>query len=311
KIGALQYTITNIVVDIDDVFLAKSQINALRRQAFELLGKKIVERCDKAFENRLNANLTYKPLEKALPKGENCLAVVCYNEEQLVAASAKGVDYLIYKPQFLNHLPSASVFYYLDLPSFADLGFVKTALQGKNCGVVCHNVGHVQFARENGLRYVAGSGLNVFNDEMAAIFHDADTFFYSQELTFAEISRFSCKNGLVFVDGDLVLMKLVHCPFKLALDSKCNNCLASQKLVYTDEQGNSFSLRRRKDGRCTFELVNGKKLSVVGKLSHSGRYCVDFDLAVIDHYQKLNRGEDDGYRETRPYTKGRSYNKIN
>ncbi|MGN1040579.1 MAG: U32 family peptidase, partial [Candidatus Fimimonas sp.] len=218
KIGDLQYTITNIVVDIDDVFLAKSQINALRRQAFELLGNRIVERCDKAFENRLSANLAYKPLKKALPKGENCLAVVCYNEEQLVAASAKGVDYLIYKPQFLNHLPSTSVFYYLDLPSFADLGFVKTALQGKNCGVVCHNVGHVQFARENGLRYIAGSGLNVFNDEMVAIFHDADTFFYSQELTFAEISRFSYKNGLVFVDGDLVLMKLVHCPFKLALD---------------------------------------------------------------------------------------------
>lgn len=312
KTGDLQYTITNIVVDVDDIFLAKSQINALRRQAFELLGKQIAEQFDKAFESRLNANVAYQPLARASKKFQNCLAVVCYTKEQLVSANARNVDYLIYKPQFLDDLPCANVFYYLDLPSFADLGFVKTALQGKNCGVVCHNVGHVQFARENGLKYVAGSGLNVFNDEMAAVFSDADTFFYSQELTFAEISHFSHKNGIIFVDGDLVLMKLVHCPFKLALNSKCNDCVASKKqLVYTDEQGNSFRLRRRKDARCTFELLNGKKLSVVGKLNCPGRYCVDFDLAVVEHYQKLNNGEVDGYHENKPYTKGRLYSKIN
>ena len=63
--------------------------------------------------------------------------------------------------------------------------------------------------------------------------------------------------------------------------------------------------------RCSFELINGKKLSVVSKLHNSGRYLLDFDESVVEHYCKLNRGIQDNYLEKLPYTKGRLYNKVN
>lgn len=311
KIGDLQYTISNIVVYYDEIFVAKSQINALRRSAFEKLSQAIVLQYNSAFQNRKDI-LPYEKTATKLERVQNCLAVICYDVDQI--DKCKNVaDYVIFKPEIISQqtVLQPKTFCYLDLPSFSDNSFIADLLRNKKMGVVCHNVGQVQMARESGLRYIAGTGLNIFNDQMAEMFSDADTFFYSQELTFAEIADFSHQNGLVFVDGNLVLMKLVHCPFKVALSSICENCLAGKALTYTDEFGNEFKVKRRKDSRCSFELVNGKKLSVCGKLQKGGRYCVDFDSDVIKHYVSLNNGENDNYVERLPYTKGRLYNKIN
>lgn len=317
KIGDLSYTITDIICDFDDIFVPKSQINQLRRQAFELLDDAIVAEYNKRFQNRTNAQSDLNSEQFVFTGNEmsgssRCLAVICQNAEQ-VQAVRDDAEYIIYKPEIIDeNLKSVhGTFTYLDLPSFADLDYVSKFIDPEKMGIVCHNVGQVQFARELGVRYIAGSGLNVFNDNIAHVFHDADTFFYSQELTLREIYEFSNKGGLTFVDGSIVLMKMVHCPFKLCFGTNCANCTANSKLIYTDELGNSFSIARRKDGRCTFELHNGKKLSVINKLQAGGRYCVDFNSNVISHYKKLNEGIADGYEERRPYTKGRLYIKVN
>ncbi len=311
KIGDLQYTISDIAVYCDKIFVAKSQINALRRLAFEKLGEEIISQYNSAFQNRKSV-LHYEETASKTENATNCLAVICYNADQIDRCK-KVADYVIFKPEIIceQTVLQPKIFCYLDLPSFSDNTFVAKLLRNKKMGIVCHNVGQVQMARESGLRYIAGTGLNIFNDQMAEMFSDADTFFYSQELTLSEVAAFSHKNGLVFVDGKLVLMKLVHCPFKAVLSSTCENCLASENLSYTDELGNQFRLQRRKDARCSFELINGKKLSVCGKLQKGGRYCVDFDSDVINHYVHLNNGETDNYVEKLPYTKGRLYNKIN
>lgn len=62
---------------------------------------------------------------------------------------------------------------------------------------MCHNVGHIQMARNLGLNYIAGSGLNIFNDYMTEEFSDAETFVYSHELTLKEISQFSNQSDLL------------------------------------------------------------------------------------------------------------------
>ena len=146
---------------------------------------------------------------------------------------------------------------------------------------------------------------------MAEVFSDATTFVYSTELTLAEISKFANRSGLIFVDGKIPLMQLVHCPYKVATDCTCGNCSAKTPLVYTDEQGNSFEIARRREARCFFELLNGKKLSVVNKLVHPAGYLIDYDEAVLNHYIALNSGVSDGYVEPLSYTKGRLFNKVN
>ena len=318
KTGNSHYTITNIVSNFDNIFVSNGQLNALRRQVLDELTCEIVNNYNSELGNRAQfiesfsvpnavANIyTAKTDSVANPS----LAVTCYTEKQV--ASASNIDYIIYKPEFIDKktLQNINKFVYLDLPSFADLEYVKKIL-AYNFGLVCHNIGQVQFARDNNLRYIAGSGLNIFNDYIASIFADADTFVYSNELSLAEISAFVNKNGLVFVDGNITLMKVVHCPYKAVYGCECSTRKCDGKLTYTDELGNNFKIVRRRDVRCTFEIVNGKKLSVANKITKPGRFLIDYNSDVVTHYKNINDGHIDGYVESQPYTKGRLFNKIN
>lgn len=316
KTGNSCYTITNIVSKIGNIFISNSQLNGLRREILDILTKQIVASQNAQFSNRQAfldafcaegafAQLGINVVSNANP----CVAVTCYNSKQAESADA---DYIIYKPEFISKksLQDFGQFVYLDLPSFANLNYLKNILP-TNYGIVCHNIGQVQFARENNIHYIAGSGLNIFNDYIASIFADADTFVYSHELTLAEISTFANKSGITFVDGKLTLMKVVHCPYKAVYGCDCSNCKCDGKLTYTDELGNQFNIVRRRDNRCTFEIINGKKLSVANKLTKPGRFLVDFDTKVLSHYKNLNNGTIDTFVENQPYTKGRLFNKIN
>ena len=317
KTGNSCYTITNIVSKIGNIFISNGQLNALRRQVLDMLTDEIVRNYNSAFFDRTdylskigstnNCNLLKVDTNKSNEKP--CLAVICTTQQQVNSVAA---DYVIYKPEHISKksLQALNKFVYLDLPAFANLQFVKSILRD-NIGVVCHNIGQVQFARNNKLRYIAGSGLNIFNDQMVSMFYDADTFVYSLELTLAEISAFANKSGLTFVDGDLTLMKVVHCPYKAVYGCDCATCKCDGKLTYTDELGNNFKIVRRRDKACTFEIVNGKKLSVANKISKPGRFLLDYNTDVIAHYQSINNGEVDNFVETQPYTKGRLFNKIN
>lgn len=315
KTGNSNYTITNIVSKIGNIFISNGQLNALRREILDMLSEQLVASYHQQFQGRAQFIDAFSPdsfvanINQKTVDSTPCIAVTCFNSKQVANTNA---DYIIYKPEHINKksLEGISKYVYLDLPSFANLHYIKTIL-AENVGLVCHNVGQVQFARENDIKYIAGSGLNIFNDYIANIFDDATTFVYSHELTLAEIAAFSNKNGLTFVDGNLILMKVVHCPYKAVYGCNCTNCKCDGSLTYTDELGNLFKIVRRRDNRCTFEVVNGKKLSVVNKLSKPGRFMVDYNVDVIDHYSNLNNGIIDSFAETQPYTKGRLFNKIN
>lgn len=316
KTGDSHYTITNIVSNFDNIFISNGQLNSLRRQVLAELSCEIISKYNNKFIARklyidglsddvLSVNIKYSSNSTSKP----CIAVTCYDATQLDALT--DVDYVIYKPEHINKnvLKDLSVFVYLDLPTFANLDYLKGVLP-KDIGLVCHNIGQVQFARDNNFPYIAGSGLNIFNDNIASVFADADTFVYSNELSLMEISAFSNKNGLTFLDGNITLMKVVHCPYKAVYNCDCSNCKCDGELVYTDELGNNFAVVRRRDSRCTFEIVNGKKLSVVNKISKPGRFLIDFNPQVIAHYKNINNGIVDDYAEKQPYTKGRLFNKI-
>lgn len=314
KSGETHYTICDIVIKIDDIFIAKSQINALRRAVLNTLTEKLIDKYNEQFVNRAYVEYSYDTVNKHNDKTVNpvCFAV-CYDEQQLQQASVK-CDGLIYKPNALNlqSFEVASKYAaYVDLPSFASLEYIGNLLNKVRVKLVCNNVGQVEFARTFNVDYIVGGGLNIFNDRMVSFFSDAKSFMYSRELTLREINEFCDKHGLIFVDGLIPLMQLSHCPYKVAYRCDCSACKADKQLVYRDEMGNRFLIRRRQAERCLFELFNGNKLSVVNKLRAKGRYIVDFDDAVVDHYVSINNGIDDGYTESRPYTKGRLYDKIN
>ena len=314
KSGNSYYTISHIVVEIGNIFLAKSQINALRREALKKLTDAIIQGYDERFSSRKQVDDSLFSLPKPQKKHvKPRLAVICYNAEQLKKACDKA-EILIYKPEQLGNdafETAKSYGAYLDLPSFTTTRPMFEKLKEFSPNVMCHNIGQVEWARELQLRYIAGSGLNIYNDCMAEIFSDAETFVYSLELTLAEISAFSNRGGLIFVDGKIPLMKLVHCPYKVVTGCNCSSCKGEIPLTYTDEQGNEFEVERRKEARCTFELLNGKKLSVANRLKRADGYLIDFNEAVLEHYSALNAGKIDDFVEPKPYTKGRLFDKVN
>lgn len=304
------YTITDITADFDNIFLAKSQLNALRRVVLDKLTEALLSEYNSQFSNRIQGSVKLPSIRSTA--ANPCVCAIFTDADSLIEHHSS-VDISIFKPTAIDSKAFSKlddIFCYVDLPSFCNLQYLE-GLNLINKGIVCHNLGQVQFARENNIKYIAGSGLNIFNDYIANIFDDCITFVYSHELSFAEINAFATKTGVSFVDGELTLMKLIHCPFKVATGCDCNSCKANDKLVYTDELGNKFVIKRRKDKACSFELINGNKLSVVAKQKSAGRYLMDFDKSVVNHYKKLNEGADDGYVERCSYTKGRLYTKIN
>ena len=356
KTGDSHTTILDIVVKNDNVFIAKSQINDMRRRAVAEFEKAVVANYNARFAER--DDVTLKSLQTmaetllepehtvidviaeaaqakadgqaAAGKNIPCMrktasesdreeqysvAATCFAAKDIEAAKESGVATVIYKPEFISEETLSAVggtFVYLDLPSFADLSHLSSFVGDRNIGVVCHNVGHVGFAREHNLPYILGRGMNVFNDYTLALFSDRDGFVFSYELTIAECSRFAAKDGYVFVDGEYPLMQTVHCPFKVAASSTCAKCTASKGLTYTDERGNDFTVVRRKCGRCCFEVFNGLSLSALSKISRCGRYLVDFDACAVKHFVALNSsGRDDGFRRNGKCTSGRLFNKIN
>ncbi len=356
KTGDSHTTILDIVVKNDNVFIAKSQINDMRRRAVAEFEKAVVANYNARFAER--DDVTLKGLQTmaetllepehtvidviaeaaqakadgqtTVGKNISCMrktasesdreeqysvAATCFAAKDVEAAKESGVATVIYKPEFISEETLSATdgtFVYLDLPSFADLSYLSSFVGDRNIGVVCHNVGHVGFAREHNLPYILGRGMNVFNDYTLALFSDRDSFVFSYELTIAECSRFAAKDGYVFVDGEYPLMQTVHCPFKVAASSTCAKCTASKELTYTDERGNDFTVVRRKCGRCCFEVLNGLSLSALGKISRCGRYLVDFDADTVKHFVTLNsNGRDDGFRRNEKCTSGRLFNKIN
>lgn len=356
KTGDSHTTILDIVVKNDNVFIAKSQINDMRRRAVAEFEKAVVANYNARFAERNDVTLkSLQTMAETLLESEHtvidvvaeaaqakadgqaavgknipCMrktasesdreeqysvAATCFAAKDVEAAKESGVATVIYKPEFISEetlFATDGTFVYLDLPSFADLSYLSGFVGDRNIGVVCHNVGHVGFAREHNLPYILGRGMNVFNDYTLALFGDRDGFVFSYELTIAECSRFAAKDGYVFVDGEYPLMQTVHCPFKVAANSTCAKCTASKGLTYTDERGNDFTVVRRKCGRCCFEVFNGLSLSALSKISRRGRYLVDFDTDTVKHFVTLNsNGRDDGFRRNGKCTSGRLFNKIN
>ncbi len=310
KTGETHYTISDIDIVLGKIFIAKSQVNALRREVLDCLTESIIANYEKTFADRISVDLPL-PNISAVSKEHAC-AVVCYSEREL-KDSAKDAEYLIYKPEIIDAAAmkiACAHGAYLDIPPSASDMYLTRLLDSGKVGLVCHNVSHAQLAKKFALNYIAGSGLNIFNDYIASFFDDADTFVYSMELSLKEISAFRNKTGLIFVDGGITLMKMLHCPYKSIYRCDCADCKANNELIYRDELGNEFNIRRRRDGKCSFELINGKKLSAAAKIFHAGRYLFDYDKSVLAHYAALNNGVCDGYTEKSPYTKGRLFSKI-
>ncbi|MBQ8284280.1 MAG: U32 family peptidase [Clostridia bacterium] len=251
-----------------NIFIPKSQLNAFRRKFYTQLSQCITVQNHKQYE--------VLQIEKINLTGKNEKTAVIAND-----FTGLRTDIAVYKPQsYLEPLPNSftkgDFEKYLYYPAFCtskDIQILEKWLQETTIdGIYIENYGGIVFAKRNGLKIFAGTGLNLFNsaaiNELLTI---PNVVYYaiSKELNAEELQTLIGEKAFVLSSGDIKLMDLCYCPFA----KTCNVCEKKSLYTLTDENNREFPVNRytSADGSCRFEVYNcanliSKGINGAGKL---------------------------------------------
>lgn len=265
-------------VDIQgDIFIPKSELNALRRSLYE----KLVE------ERVRGRQAQYQPLSLEKITGEN-------GKTAVIATDFTGVtaDIAIYKPDdYRAELPEnfkcGKFEKYLYYPAFAtenDLQALRERLRETAIdGVYAENYGALVFAKENGVKVFAGTGFNLINAlSVTELLKDENVAYYtiSKEANAEEAVSLRSEKAFALASGGIKIMDLCYCPF----GKTCKTCDKKPVYALTDESGRVFPVRRylTADGSCRFEVYNCAEL--IGKgVKGAGQLL---DLTLVSEKQR-------------------------
>ncbi len=299
RLGDTVFTCGKLSIDTGEaVFIPKSLLNRMRRAAVDGLKEEILKKTSETVSDRRKAaeNLVFPEEDingkkKSDGKTKTKKRILVFSEiSQLDDVFDRQTDVLVYKPDdFSLSSKNERIFselsgVYVDIPNFmrtrdeaAVIELIKTYSVK---GVVVNNLGGLKIARELGLHFIAGSGLNIANAKAVEYLKSlgAEDFVFSKELSVNEISDCGV-DGFVYAYGALVNMTLTHCPYKTVFRySDCSECRFREKggrLVYTDELGNRFTIRRQKIADCYFRVVNPGLLNYGDETHIEGKYLMD------------------------------------
>ena len=253
-----------------NIFLAKSQLNALRR----------------AFYAKLAANTrepyAYDEIYTERMQGNNQKTAVIANDFSEVEA-----DIAIYKPNDYNAPLSENFIkgtfekfiYYPPFITVQDEERLSQWIKEYSLdGIYAENYGAIEFAKAHKISVFAGTGLNLANGvAVSSLPKNVVYHALSKELNDRELTSLTSENAFVLSSGNIKLMDLCYCPF----GKTCKTC--DQKPVYhlTDENGRIFPVRRYKaaNGECRFEVYNCANLISTG-VNGAGKLL---DLTLIEN----------------------------
>ena len=269
----------------ENIFIPKSELNALRRTFFE----KVYEH----FAKTKNEQYAYEPFTISKFAGIN-------KKTAVIATDFAGInpDIAIYKvTDYALPLPlsfvKGSFEKYLYYPAFAteeDLQVLEKYLQeGVIDGVYAENYGGLLFAKEKGIKLFAGTGFNLINSLSIATLLKEDCLAYyalSKEGNSEELAFLTGEKAFALSSGDIKIMDLCYCPF----GKTCGACDKKEVYHLTDEGGRVFPVRRylSASGGCRFEVYNCANLIGVGAKG-AGQLM---DFSVVYDKQKAYKAKD-------------------
>ncbi|MCK9575196.1 MAG: U32 family peptidase [Clostridia bacterium] len=307
KTGAeiIDLNITQII--LDSVFMAKSQLNNLRRKGIEELKVAILDEYSKKLPlpknklvlNELTANIkpfaqskivclnTIESLSKQLVAYCNILA---YSPDVFTSANIK---IFIEKAREVGY--NDTIYLYLPpIANFNDLTIINQILTDyKDLGIIANNIYALTYAL-NGRNVIAGPMLNLYNNYSVNELkkYNIISCILSFELTPSElenINRLTDLTCYTFV-GNIPLMTLCHCPVQNIYGSDCKNCKYSNKITYTNKRMQIFKIKRKKLSNCYFSVVESGKNSLenINKIK-SNMFINLEDLSNMQIVQLLNK----------------------
>lgn len=273
KLNDTVFQLKNLQFDCDDVFVAKSVLNDLRRRAVEALKSAILQ------SKKPNVKPNNKPFEELFCTCQNNYMVVEHpqqisGDKYAYIFAPDNYQYQIIK-QAVDIAKQNNAKLYLDLPNIArhaDFAVLQTLLskfESTDFGLIANNLYAFTFAKK--FKIVAGLGLNIINKYAKSFYINlgAEDVVYSIESNIDDLDS-TC---VAYSKGNPVAMTLTHCPFKVLFNTDCSNCSHTKNLTYKAQDGSVFAIRRKKVGVCYFELVTGE--FVDNKNLHNCRIFVD------------------------------------
>ena len=261
KVDKYPFAVEFGVIKTDGVFIAASELNALRREIFAEYFAAITENKN----IQLSETHSFPIINTAV---NTKTAVICGDLRGIRAdiGILKPDDYGNCSDEFYAGFKGEK---YIYLPPFVtdrEAELLKP-LAEKFDGVYSDGIWALKFCEKLGKPLFAGCGMNISNtvgvNECSARY-----VALSKELTKNEIEKLSTEKTFALTAGDVKVMDLIYCPF----GRKCNNCDRRRTYTLTDESGRKFPMRRYKTSVCRFEIFNCASLlgnAVTGALIDS------------------------------------------
>jgi len=264
KLNDTKFELENINVETKNVFIPKSILNDLRRNAIRQIEQEIVSNYEKTIcvscDNEFISNLSIKEAKQSLRKD----IVIINNVKELLNIKNKEII-VCYSPNLWSNeiketLQNIKNLGYMDvalnLPIIAnskDVTLINSILKSLDFKpyLISNNIWGLQYLKQ-GYQVICGYNHNIFNSISANFLLSLGVSGIVQSIE-KESSYLDDCYGYV---GKPSLMNFCHCPYKTYKNSTCVNCGFSENLILQSQQNQSYQIRRIKLSLCYFELVS-------------------------------------------------------
>lgn len=271
KTNDTPFVLKTLKVDIQNVFMVRSQLNELRRLALSSLENALIKNNEKDLidvkkdicfykENKNYKAETYKSifveineennLQDILKSFKNYQPKIVFSPMHF---SLKNVENF-YKNCLENHIEK----FYLNLPKvarkedFDNIENIVLYFNTNQIGVVANNISGLNFVKK-GYEVIGGVYLNIANSFTAKVLNEFGVKIFVK--SFENFADEFCM-GLTYC-GKPDLMTFCHCPYKTSYKNEdCSECKFNNKLTYKTQNGKEYKIRRTKINNCYFELVS-------------------------------------------------------
>jgi len=262
RIKDTEFKINTIKFNIDHIFVPKSIINKFKNKFILKIKNKILEDVRKGIEDIIKVgdiDKNYESYGRLDSNNDNfvCCKIQIKNDKICNILSPEIYNLRILE-NFIND--NNDRFIYLNLPIIATKDEVKIidemlyTFKGK-IGIVINNYWHLKYIKD--FKFLVGYNMNILNNLSANFYIKLGAVNYVRSIE-GYLTN-GLKGGLSY-EGFPTLMTWCHCPYKVSLNSNCNECKYSENLTYKLNDGKIFKIRRYKIINCYFELVSTKKI---------------------------------------------------
>lgn len=253
KLNDTIFVLGECEIDIENIFVAKSKLNELRRNAVLKLEEKIIDEYNK----KLPRVVKTKTEKVVVDKNEEENSFVVVDEKTNYIGECENIVFAPteFSLESINKLKKdyRNKNCFINLPTVAtkdDFAVVDEVVKVSNLGVVANNI-YGLYYRTFGYKVICGFSMNIANKYSAKVLQEMGIFdFVSSIENFA--SDFDM--GMSY-EGKPMVMTFCHCPYKTVKgNAECKTCKFDNQLIFKNGE-KEFRVRRLKIKNCYFELV--------------------------------------------------------